>query len=182
MAGPSKPRAPRGRASTRPAASRPRPTAARTARVPVAARPKLTGRAVVLLLVIAVLVISYASSMRAYLAQRTHIAETRSKIELAKQNIKNLEREKKRWTDPAYVEAQARGRLGWVLPGEIGYQVIGRDGKPLGSADELGNPADVVPLTRTPIWTTLYQSARLADHPPELSDPNTPITPRTTKP
>ena len=34
--------------------------------------------------------------------------------------------------DPDYVRTQARERLGWVVPGETGYRVVGADGKPLG--------------------------------------------------
>jgi len=131
-----------------------------------------------LLLVAAVLVISYASSMRAYLNQRAHIADTQARIAAAKANIEALEKEKRRWADPAYVEAQARGRLGWVLPGEVGYQVIGRDGKPLGSNDVLDDPASVVPLNHTPVWTKLYQSVRITDHPPTTADPDVKITPK----
>lgn len=129
-------------------------------------------------MVMAVLLISYASSMRAYLNQRAHIADTRARIAAAKANIATLQREKTRWTDAAFVEAQARGRLGWVLPGEVAYQVIGRDGKPVGSSDSLGDPGAVVPLIHTPVWTTLYDSMRAADHPPKVSEPATKITPK----
>jgi len=94
-------------------------------------RPRFTGRAAILLLVLAVLTVSYASSMRAYLQQRSHITDLKSQIAQREANITDLEREKRRWNDPAYVEQQARTRFGWVLPGETAYQVIGADGKPL---------------------------------------------------
>ncbi len=78
-----------------------------------------------------VLVISYASSLRAWLDQRQQIAETEQQISAVEDQVAALEREKRRWDDPAYVEQQARGRLGYLLPGETGYRVIGRDGKTL---------------------------------------------------
>jgi len=43
-------------------------------------RPRLTGRAAILVLVVAVLTVSYASSMRAYLQQRAHIKDVKEQI------------------------------------------------------------------------------------------------------
>ncbi|MBA3781421.1 MAG: septum formation initiator family protein, partial [Nocardioides sp.] len=60
-------------------------------------RPRLTGRAAVLVLVLAVLVVSYASSMRAYLQQREHISDLKSAIAERETSINELEREKRRW-------------------------------------------------------------------------------------
>ncbi len=93
--------------------------------------PRFTSRALVLAVVLLVLVISYASSLRAWLDQRQAIAETEQRIASVQDEVDALEREKRRWDDDAYVEQQARGRLGFLLPGETGYRVIGRDGDTL---------------------------------------------------
>ena len=45
------------------------------------------------------------------------------------EHIDELEREKQRWDDPAYVKAQARARFGYLMPGEQGFEVIGEDGR-----------------------------------------------------
>ena len=50
----------------------------------------------VLVVVVAVLVVSYASSMRAYLQQRAHINDLRAQIDSSQRDIKALEREKRR--------------------------------------------------------------------------------------
>ena len=92
---------------------------------------RFTSRALVLAVVLLVLVISYASSLRAWLDQRQSIAETEQRIASVQDEVDALEREKRRWDDDAYVEQQARGRLGFLLPGETGYRVIGRDGDTL---------------------------------------------------
>ncbi len=94
----------------------------------------------VLVVVLAVLVVSYASSMRAYLQQRAHINDLHARIDSSQRDIKALEREKRRWQDDAYVETQARERFGWVMPGETGYQVIDRNGRPMERGDELTDP------------------------------------------
>jgi hypothetical protein len=92
-------------------------------------------------LVVAVLMVSYASSLRAYIQQRQELAGLRSDIASSQANIASLQREKKRWSDPAYVRAQARQRFGWVLPGEVGFRVLDTDGRPLGADSSLDGPA-----------------------------------------
>lgn len=116
-------------------------------------RPRLTGRAAVLVLVLAVLAVSYASSLRAYLEQRHHIASLEQRITASEESIASLEREKRRWDDEAYVIAQARARFAFGFPGEIGYQVLDEDGEPLDHEDTLSAPKELDP----PEWweTTL---------------------------
>ena len=134
-------------------------------------RSRFTGRAAVLVLVLAVLTVSYASSMRAYLQQRSHINDLKSSIALHEANIDQLETEKDRWADPAYVEAQARARLGYVMPGEKTYLVLGEDGKPLEPQSELEDPATVLDSEPTAWWDEAWDSVELAGHPPKVGKP-----------
>ncbi|WP_170152503.1 FtsB family cell division protein [Thermasporomyces composti] len=76
-------------------------------------------------MVLAALIISYASSLRAWSEQRSELAELRAEKAQRQERVAELERELRRWRDPAYVEAQARDRFGWVRPGEVGYVVVG---------------------------------------------------------
>jgi cell division protein FtsB len=131
----------------------------------------------VLVVVLAVLVVSYASSMRAYIDQRSHIADLRARIASSESDIKALEREKRRWKDDAYVEAQARERFGWVMPGETSYQVIDRDGKPLERSDKLTDPDTVARQVPEPWWDKVRGSLEAADHPKKAPTPTTSITP-----
>jgi cell division protein FtsB len=133
----------------------------------------------ILLVVFAVLVISYASSMRAYLQQRDQINELRQQIATSKADIAQAEREKRRWQDPAYVEAQARARFGWVLPGETSYQVLDANGNPLTGDDELTDPSTVAPARPRAWWSKAYSTVEAADHPEKkvTPPPATRITP-----
>ena len=101
---------------------------ATAAPTPTPSRAKLTGRAAVLLLVVLVLAVSYASSARAWLKQRSDIAALHAEIAQRRAAVADLEQTQRRWHDPAYIEAQARLRFGWVMPGETGYRVIDADG------------------------------------------------------
>jgi cell division protein FtsB len=149
-------------------------TRARAAAAP-APRAKFTNRAAILLVVFALLVISYASSMRAYLQQRDHINDLRQQIATSKASIAEAEREKPRWRDPAYVEAQARERFGWVLPGETSYQVLDASGRPLTGDDELTDPTSVAQPKPKAWWSKAYSTLEAADHPEKKVTP-TPAT------
>ncbi len=131
----------------------------------------------ILVVVAAVLVVSYASSMRAYLQQRSHINELRSPIERSERDIKALEREKRRWQDDAYVETQARERFGWVMPGETSYQVIDHNGEPLERRNELTDPDSVGRTVPDPWWKKVRGTLEAADHPEKKPTPATRITP-----
>ncbi len=47
----------------------------------------------------------------------------------AEDEIAELQDIEQRWNDPAFIRNQARERFGWVMPGEVGYRVIGLDGE-----------------------------------------------------
>jgi cell division protein FtsB len=132
-------------------------------------RPRFTGRAAVLVLVLSLLAVSYASSLRAYLDQRSHIDELKSQIALRQAHIDDLEREKRRWEDPAYVRQQARD-LNYVMPGETAYVVLDEDGKPLDSEATLTDPATVARKAPAAWWSTAWQSVELAGNPPKAED------------
>jgi cell division protein FtsB len=150
--------------TARPRAGRPGP-APRQPRLP--RRPRLTGRAAVLVLVLGVLAVSYASSMRAFLDQRERIGELKSAIAEREEAIDDLEREKRRWQDPAFVKTQARQRFGYLMPGETGYQVIDEAGEPLAPSSELSDPDEVMPEpVPTAWWETAWGSVQLAGRPP----------------
>jgi len=137
-------------------------------------RSRLTGRAAVLVLVVAVLTVSYASSLRAYLQQRSHINDLKTSIAQHEANIDQLEDERKRWDDPAYVAQQARERLGYVMPGEKTYLVLDENGDPLEPASELQDPTAVIASTSTPWWSDEWASVELAGNPPKATKP--PVT------
>lgn len=94
-------------------------------------RARLTGRAVIVLVVLAVLAVSYASSARAWLKQRSDISALQAEIASRTAAVSTLQQTTRRWHDPAYIEAQARLRFGWVMPGETGYRVIDANGNVL---------------------------------------------------
>lgn len=126
----------------------------------------LTRRALAVLSVLVVLALSYANSLRIYLDQQRDLAEAQVQIQQRTERISQLEDEKQRWNDPAYIKAQARERLGWLLPGETGYRVIGPDGKPLGTGVVLDSENELPPGEHAEMWfDRLWGSVETADNP-----------------
>jgi hypothetical protein len=125
-------------------------------------------------LVVAGLMVSYASSFRAYQDQRHHIESLEASIRDSRAEIAALQREKRRWKDPAYVVAQARARFAFGFPGEIGFQVLDEDGRPLDHEDSLTDPTRQVDEPEW--WQQTLDSIDAAGNPPEERAPAGKIT------
>ncbi|MBZ5736089.1 septum formation initiator family protein [Nocardioides sp. TRM66260-LWL] len=133
-------------------------------------RPRLTGRAAILVLVLAVLTVSYASSARAYLRQRADLEQVQGDIARKQQEIKRLQAEKDRYQDPAFLAQTARERFGYCAAGDTCYVVLDRDGTPLRAESRLGDPTDVGgPTTPRAWWDDAWRSAQVAGDPPQDS-------------
>ena len=122
-------------------------------------RSNLTGRAAVLALVVCLLAISLAYPLREYLAQRGVIAGYRDKVIEQEARVAELRRQHARWSDQAYVEAQARERLHYVMPGETSYVVLEADDTP--APDGAVEPATAA-AARSPWFTDLWRSVEVA--------------------
>lgn len=82
-----------------------------------------TRRAAVLATVVAALALSIAVPLRTYLSQQDEVAtQERRQAELRAQ-VQQLEERKAQLSDPAQIQAEARRRLRYVMPGETPYMV-----------------------------------------------------------
>lgn len=78
------------------------------------------------LMLVGTLVVSaaiLAPNLQEYIAQREAISRYQLESAVTQQSIDELTAEKQRWADPAYVQAQARDRLLFIMPGETSYLV-----------------------------------------------------------
>jgi len=152
---------------------RPLPTARiRAAAAGIRSGPKFTGRSVILLSVIVLLVASYTSALHTWWAQRQEVQETKAELIMRREAIRNLENTKRRFDDPAFIERQARERFGWVMPGEVGYRVIGIDGTIQG---EIPAPSTLPEEKKVRWYDVLWGSVEGAGRDPKdarLEDPD----------
>lgn len=127
---------------------------------------RLTRRALVMLIVVAALGISFLGSLRIYLSQQHELAVAEQEISERSARIADLESELARWDDPDYVKAQARNRLGWVMPGEVGYRVVDAAGNPLGGGVVIESEQRLPEGEHEPVWwDRLWGSVQTADAP-----------------
>ncbi|GHS87677.1 hypothetical protein AGMMS50218_10050 [Actinomycetota bacterium] len=63
-------------------------------------------------------------TLRSYLAQRAELDQLNAQVEAARARNEDLTASLSRWDDRAYVIAQARERLSFVMPGETPYRVV----------------------------------------------------------
>ena len=80
-------------------------------------------RAAILAAVVCVLTLTIAGPVRTYFAQRTEMKQLKASEEQLRAQIADLEEQKVKLADPVFIAAQARERLGFVMPGDIPYQV-----------------------------------------------------------
>ncbi len=65
-----------------------------------------------------------APQLKILVEQRQQVADLQSTVEQLKKNLSDVEKQKARWDDPAYIRTQARDRLYYVMPGEINFLVV----------------------------------------------------------
>ena len=115
----------------------------------------LTGRAFILGLVVVTLFLALAVPVRAWFAQRAEIAELRAGVDSARERVAELEDQKQRWDDPNFVAAEARRRLHFVLPGEVGFVALG--------LETVTGEAEAQAAARRPWYDSLWRSVERAD-------------------
>ena len=120
---------------------------------------RLTGRAVVLLLVLAALVMSLAFPLREYVQQRSQIAALEAEAAHRQSRVESLQQQAQRWNDPDFVELQARDRLHYVFPGETGFVVL----SPKDVQEARQPEIRVAPKVSDPWYETLWSSLQAAD-------------------
>lgn len=156
----------------------------RAERIPVALPPepraaawlrnfRLSGFALSSLLLIVAALVVLAPSLRTFVEQQQQIAALEESVRLAEERVDGLESEIDRWSDPAYIEAQARDRLYYVYPGDITFLVIGDDAV----AQQGGLPiSDEIQTTQVDwvraLLSTVYEAGLTDATPDELAIPS----------
>ena len=103
-----------------------------------------------LALVVARSLLTLAVPVRAWFAQRARDRRPADRRRVAaRDRVAALEVEKQRWDDPSFVAAEARRRLHFVLPGEVGYVTLGSEAAAAAPTRPSEGPALAVVLRRS---------------------------------
>jgi cell division protein FtsB len=119
------------------------------------------------------LAITLIPALRSTLNQQGQINDLRDRLVQQRQTIAALQQEQRQWTDPAYVEQQARGRLKFVRVGETSYTVIDAQATPDAGGPKIAAPEQVF-AGSTPWYTRMWQSMVIADTPANAPAMNQP--------
>lgn len=130
-------------------------------------------RAAILAAVICVLTLTIAGPVRTYFSQRTEMKQLQASEAQLREQISELEEQKAKLADPVFIAAQARERLGFVMPGETPYQVQ----LPPGAAVAPDIPAEELlePKNNDPWYTSLWHT--ISDVPQGISPTAPPAPP-----
>jgi cell division protein FtsB len=128
-------------------------------------------RAAILAALACVLTLTIAGPVRTYFAQRTEMDQLAASEVALRRQIADLEQKKGKLADPAYIAAQARERLGFVMPGDIPFQV---QLPPTAGASPQPGSDTAKPANSDPWYTSLWHT--IADS-PHLAPANAPVPP-----
>lgn len=158
----ARPNAPGSAAAARPATRRPGSGRAGETTRTVAPRPpsKLTGRAIVLTVVLIALGLSYVFPLRVYLSQQAEISALRTAQDEQRAHIAELAAEAAKWRDDEYIRINARRRLHFAEPNEILMVTVWDDELEPGTG---GMDPDNLPAQSGAWWDTLWASIEAAN-------------------
>lgn len=118
---------------------------------------RLSGFMVIMLGLVVLAAFVLVPTIGTYLDQRQQIAALEAAVELTREQVADLEAERARWADPAYITTQARERLYYVRPGEVVY-LVDNDLPPELAPQEQAPVSDEVEETRNDWMSQLVRS------------------------
>ncbi len=110
--------------------------------------------------VLAMLILPY---FQKWLIQRSEIEAARAQVAQSQRDVADLQRQRDRWLDSDYIKSQARLRLDYVMPGDIGYVVS--DPESDVAAEDSDSPTTRAVVEDRPWFSDLWLSAQVAADP-----------------
>ncbi|WP_225310323.1 FtsB family cell division protein [Microbacterium testaceum] len=86
-------------------------------------RVRISGFVVIMLGLVVLGTFVLVPTVGTYMDQRQQIQALRSAVQLSQSQVADLQTQRDRWSDPAYIRTQARERLGYTFPGEVVYLI-----------------------------------------------------------
>ncbi|MGI8760348.1 MAG: FtsB family cell division protein [Jatrophihabitantaceae bacterium] len=98
----------------------------RRARPAGKARRAVTGRALVLGTLLVLLLVLLAAPLNRYFGSRNDASHAAQQLNEDRRQLAELTRQLALWSDPGYLQQQARARLQYAMPGDTVYVVVKR--------------------------------------------------------
>lgn len=111
-------------------------------------------RAVAFAVVLSCLVLTLTVPLRTFFTQQSQADQLAEQKQEIQHQIEQLKERQVQQQDPAYIEQEARRRLGLVKPGEIAYKVQ-LPGAYEAELEKLRRPADAAPVWYSELWKSI---------------------------
>ncbi len=125
------------------------------------------------MVVVLLLALTLAVPLRTYLTQRGEADRLAAERVQLEEDLNDLQILEERYSDPAYIAAEARGRLRWVNPGDTPFQV-----QLPGDYKEPPKPEEKDPETAGPwysdLWNTISEPPAAPEVQPSPAPPEAP--------
>ncbi len=89
-------------------------------------RRAVTGRALALGTIVVLLLVLLASPLNRYFASRGDVTTAAQQLQQDRERLAELHKQLALWSDPGYIQEQARSRLQYAMPGDTSYVVVNR--------------------------------------------------------
>ncbi len=122
---------------------------------------RVSGLTLAILITAGLTVLIVSPAIRTSIEQRQEVAALRQTVADTQEKNAALDADIARWSDPAYIKAQARDRLYFVMPGETSFLII--DDNPPVEVDSSSSPISTsVQATKVDWLETLVASGMAA--------------------
>lgn len=108
--------------------------------------------------IVVVLLVLLASPMTRYFASRGDVSRAAAQLHADQKALTDLTAQQQLWSDPGYIQQQARARLQYAMPGDTVYVVL----RP-GQRNDLAASRPVQVVAEQPSWNQkLWHSVQVA--------------------
>jgi cell division protein FtsB len=87
-------------------------------------RRAVTGRALVLGTLVVLLLVLLASPLHRYFGSRSDVQHAGQQLRNDQTQLSDLQQQLQKWSDPGFIQRQARLRLQYAMPGDTVYIVV----------------------------------------------------------
>ncbi|MDP9093125.1 MAG: septum formation initiator family protein [Actinomycetota bacterium] len=121
-------------------------------------RRAITGRALVLGTLVVLLLVLLASPLHRYFGSRSDVSHAAQQLRDDQSQLATLQQQQRQWSDPGYIQQQARLGLLYAMPGDTVYVVVNP-----GQKSDIEKSAGKAPANQASTWNQrLWHSVQAA--------------------
>jgi cell division protein FtsB len=114
----------------------------------------------VLGVVVVLLLVLLSSPLNRYFGSRSDLADARAQLQHDRAKLSQLETQYRLWSDPGYIQQQARTRLQYAMPGDTVYVVVDKGQRSGIEKTTVQAEKDDAGSWNTRLWSTVQQAGR----------------------